>query len=29
MPYASGRTYHDADSHVMELTDWLAPSAVP
>ena len=29
MPYASGRTYHDADSHVMELTDWLAPYADP
>jgi predicted TIM-barrel fold metal-dependent hydrolase len=29
MPYASGRTYHDADSHVMELPDWLAPHADP
>jgi predicted TIM-barrel fold metal-dependent hydrolase len=23
MPYAEGRTYYDADSHVMELPDWL------
>src|SRR5262245_10871630 len=27
MPYATGRTYHDADSHLMELGDWLAPYA--
>jgi predicted TIM-barrel fold metal-dependent hydrolase len=27
MPYASGRVYHDADSHVMEPTDWLTPFA--
>src|SRR2546428_7942458 len=25
MPYAEGRTYHDADSHVMETPDWLGP----
>jgi predicted TIM-barrel fold metal-dependent hydrolase len=29
MPYASGRTFHDADSHLMELGDWLAPYADP
>jgi predicted TIM-barrel fold metal-dependent hydrolase len=23
MPYAEGRTYHDADSHLMELPNWL------
>lgn len=23
MPYAEGRTYHDADSHIMEPADWL------
>ena len=23
MPYAEGRTYYDADSHLMELGDWL------
>ncbi len=23
MPYAEGRTFHDADSHVMELPEWL------
>ena len=27
MPYASGRVFHDADSHVMEPVDWLAPYA--
>ena len=27
MPYASGRIFHDADSHVMEPADWLAPYA--
>ncbi|MCG8588283.1 MAG: amidohydrolase [Proteobacteria bacterium] len=25
MPYAEGRIIHDADSHVMETPDWLAP----
>ena len=29
MPYAQGRTYFDADSHVMELTDWLEQYADP
>ncbi len=29
MPYAEGRTYYDADSHVMELSDWLADYADP
>ncbi len=29
MPYAEGRTYHDADSHVMETPDWLFPYADP
>lgn len=29
MPYAAGRTYRDADSHLMELGDWLAPYADP
>jgi uncharacterized protein len=29
MPYASGRTFHDADSHIMELGDWLAKFADP
>src|SRR6516162_654404 len=29
MPYAEGRTFYDADSHLMELTDWLAPYADP
>lgn len=24
MPYAQGRTYFDADSHIMELHDWLS-----
>ena len=27
MPYANGRVFHDADSHVMEPLDWLAPYA--
>lgn len=27
MPYAEGRVYHDADSHVMETPDWLLPYA--
>ncbi len=29
MPYAEGRTYHDADSHVMETPDFLLPFADP
>jgi predicted TIM-barrel fold metal-dependent hydrolase len=29
MPYAEGRTYHDADSHVMETPDWLVRYADP
>ena len=29
MPYASGRTYYDADSHPMELSDWLVGYADP
>jgi uncharacterized protein len=29
MPYAEGRTFCDADSHLMELGDWLAPYADP
>src|SRR5262245_54656936 len=29
MPYAEGRTYYDADSHLMELTDWLIQYADP
>jgi uncharacterized protein len=29
MPYAEGRTIHDADSHVMETPDWLLPYADP
>ena len=29
MPYASGRTYYDADSHVMELSDWIPAYADP
>jgi predicted TIM-barrel fold metal-dependent hydrolase len=29
MPYATGRTYYDADSHVMELPDWLSSYADP
>src|SRR5262245_30978671 len=29
MPYATGRVYCDADSHLMELGDWLAPYADP
>ena len=27
MPYAEGRLYHDADSHVMETAAWLVPYA--
>ncbi len=29
MPYAEGRTIHDADSHVVETPDWLFPYADP
>ena len=29
MPYAEGRTYYDADSHVMELPGWLVSYADP
>ena len=29
MPYAEGRTYYDADSHLMELEDWLTRYADP
>ena len=29
MPYAEGRAFHDADSHVMELPEWLASYAEP
>lgn len=29
MPYAEGRTYHDADSHVMETPEWLFSFADP
>jgi predicted TIM-barrel fold metal-dependent hydrolase len=29
MPYAEGRTYLDADSHIMELHDWLVAYADP
>jgi len=29
MPYAEGRTFHDADSHVMETPHWLVPHADP
>jgi predicted TIM-barrel fold metal-dependent hydrolase len=29
MPYAQGRKYHDADSHVMEPLEWLAGFAEP
>ena len=29
MPYAEGRTFYDADSHLMELTDWLEGYAEP
>jgi hypothetical protein len=29
MPYATGRTIHDADSHVMETPDWLVRYADP
>ena len=29
MVYASGRTYHDADAHIMELPDFLRDHADP
>ncbi|MGH7864027.1 MAG: amidohydrolase family protein, partial [Candidatus Binataceae bacterium] len=29
MPYAQGRIFNDADSHVMETRDWLIPYADP
>ena len=29
MPYAEGRTYYDADSHIMELRDWLTAYVEP
>ena len=29
MPYATGRVYHDADSHVMETDNWLVEHADP
>jgi predicted TIM-barrel fold metal-dependent hydrolase len=29
MPYAEGRTYYDADSHLMELPEWLPSYADP
>lgn len=29
MAYAQGRVMHDADSHIMESTDWLAAHAEP
>jgi predicted TIM-barrel fold metal-dependent hydrolase len=29
MPYAAGRTFNDADSHIMELGDWLPSYADP
>jgi uncharacterized protein len=29
MTYAEGRTFYDADSHLMELSDWLASYADP
>jgi uncharacterized protein len=29
VPYAEGRVYHDADSHVMETPDWLVNFADP
>ena len=29
MPYAEGRTFYDADSHVMELPEWLGSYADP
>ena len=29
MPYAQGRTFHDADSHIMERPDWIVLYADP
>lgn len=29
MPYAEGRIFHDADSHVMETPNWIVPYADP
>lgn len=29
MPYANGRVFHDADSHIMETPDWLDAHADP
>jgi predicted TIM-barrel fold metal-dependent hydrolase len=29
VPYAQGRTYHDADAHIVETPDWLVPFADP
>jgi predicted TIM-barrel fold metal-dependent hydrolase len=29
MPYAEGRVYYDADSHLMELSEWLVQYADP
>ena len=29
MPYAAGRTYYDADSHIMELSEWIVDYADP
>src|SRR5262249_19708190 len=29
MPYADGRTFYDADSHLMELSGWLIEYADP
>ncbi|HEV7761290.1 MAG TPA: amidohydrolase family protein [Acidimicrobiales bacterium] len=29
MPYAEGRTFYDADSHIMELDDWLKSYVEP
>jgi hypothetical protein len=29
MPYAQGRTRYDADSHLMELSEWLPKYADP
>jgi len=29
VPYAEGRSYHDADAHIMEEPDWLFPYADP
>jgi predicted TIM-barrel fold metal-dependent hydrolase len=29
MPYAEGRTFYDADSHIMETRNWMLPYADP